>query len=205
MAISTYSELQSAVGDFLNRQDLTTVIPTFIALAEADLNRSIRHRSMLTRSTATIDTQFTALPADFLEAKNIQLNSTPITVLRYVTMEHADLVRQRNPTGQPCYYSIVGDTLEVVPVPDASFTAELTYYKKLTALSDSDTTNWLLSYHPDVYLYGTLMQSAPYLKDDQRIPIWGSLYRQYLADVNASSDKAEFSGSALHMRPRTWI
>lgn len=205
MAISTYSELQSAVGDFLNRQDLTTVIPTFIALAEADLNRSIRHRSMLTRSTATIDTQFTALPTDFLEAKNIQLNSEPITVLRYVTMEHADLVRQRNPTGQPVYYSIVGDTLEVVPVPDASFTAELTYYKKLTALSDSDTTNWLLSYHPDVYLYGTLMQSAPYLKDDQRIPIWGSLYRQYLADVNASSDKAEFSGSALHMRPRTWI
>lgn len=205
MAISTYSELQSAVGDFLNRQDLTTVIPTFIALAEADLNRSIRHRSMLTRATATIDSQFTALPTDFLEAKNIQLNSEPITVLRYVTMEHADLVRQRNPTGQPVYYSIVGDTLEVVPVPDASFTAELTYYKKITALSDSDTTNWLLSYHPDVYLYGTLMQSAPYLKDDQRIPIWGSLYRQYLADVNASSDKAEFSGSALHMRPRTWI
>ena len=66
MAISTYAELQSAVGDFLNRQDLTTVIPTFIALAEADLNRSIRHRSMLTRSTATIDSQFTALPTDFL-------------------------------------------------------------------------------------------------------------------------------------------
>ena len=205
MAISTYAELQSAVGDFLNRQDLTTVIPTFIALAEADLNRSIRHRSMLTRATATIDSQFTALPADFLEAKNIQLNSEPITVLRYVTMEHADLIRQRNPTGQPVYYSIVGDTLECVPVPDTSFTAELTYYKKITALSDEVESNWLLSYHPDVYLYGTLMQSAPYLKDDQRIPIWGSLYRQYLADVNASSDKAEFSGGALHMRPRTWI
>ena len=205
MAISTYAELQSAVGDFLNRQDLTTVIPTFIALAEADFNRSIRHRSMLTRATATIDSQFTALPTDFLEAKNIQLNSEPITVLRYVTMEHADLVRQRNPTGQPVYYSIVGDTLEVVPVPDASFTAELTYYKKIPALVDDTDTNWLLSYHPDVYLYGTLMQSAPYLKDDQRIPVWGSLYRQYLADVNASSDKAEFSGSALHMRPRTWI
>jgi hypothetical protein len=205
MAISTYSELQSAVGDFLNRQDLTTVIPTFIALAEADLNRSIRHRSMLTRSTATIDDQFTALPADFLEAKNIQLNSEPITVLRYVTMEHADLIRQRNPTGQPCYYTIVGDTLECVPVADTSYTAELTYYKKITALANDATSNWLLSYHPDVYLYGTLMQSAPYLKDDQRIPVWGSLYRQYLADVNASSDKAEFSGGALFMRPRTWI
>ena len=205
MAISNYSQLQSAVGDFLNRQDLEAVIPTFISLAEADLNRSIRHRSMLTRSTATIDTQFTALPTDFLEAKNIQLNSEPITVLRYVTMEHADLVRQRNPTGQPCYYSIVGDTLEVVPVPDTSYTAELTYYKKITALADDATSNWLLSYHPDVYLYGTLMQSAPYLKDDQRIPVWGSLYRQYLADVNASSDKAEFSGGALFMRPRTWI
>jgi hypothetical protein len=160
---------------------------------------------MLTRSTATIDDQFTALPADFLEAKNIQLNSEPITVLRYVTMEHADLIRQRNPTGQPCYYTIVGDTLECVPVADTSYTAELTYYKKITALANDATSNWLLSYHPDVYLYGTLMQSAPYLKDDQRIPVWGSLYRQYLADVNASSDKAEFSGGALFMRPRTWI
>ena len=205
MAITTYSELQSAVGDFLNRQDLTTVIPTFIALAEADFNRSIRHRSMLTRATATIDAQFTALPTDFLEAKNIQLNSTPITVLRYVTMEHADLVRQADPTGQPRYYTIVGDTLECVPVADASYTAELTYYKKIAALANDNTSNWLLSYHPDVYLYGTLMQSAPYLKDDQRIPVWGSLYRQYLADVNASSDKAEFSGGALFMRPRTWI
>ena len=205
MAITTYSELQSAVGDFLNRQDLTTVIPTFIALAEADLNRSIRHRSMLTRATATIDAQFTALPTDFLEAKNIQLNSTPITVLRYVTMEHADLVRQSDPAGQPRYYTIVGDTLECVPVADTSYTAELTYYKRIPSLDDDAETNWLLSYHPDVYLYGTLMQSAPYLKDDQRIPVWGSLYRQYLADVNASSDKAEFSGSALYMRPRTWI
>jgi hypothetical protein len=157
---------------------------------------------MLCRATATLDTHFTALPTDFLEAKNIQLNSTPVKTLQYVTMEMADMLRggTYDTPGTPLYYTIVGDTLEVVPVPDAEQTVELTYYKKITSLSDSVTSNWLLSSHPDVYLYGSLMQAAPYLKDDERIAVWGPLYRQFVNDLNSSSDKAEVSGSLLRMR-----
>ena len=197
-----YSELKSSIADFLNRQDLTSAIPTFIKLCEADLNRSIRHRSMLCRATATLETQYTALPADFLEAKNIQLNSSPMVSLQYVTMEQADLLRagQYGTAGQPKFYTIIGDTIEVVPTPSVEYTIELTYYKKLPTLSDSSTSNWLLSSHPDVYLYGSLMQSAPYLKDDERVGVWGSLYRQFVSDVNISSDKSEISGSRLVMR-----
>jgi hypothetical protein len=89
----TYAELKSAIADFLNRQDLTSVIPTFIQLAEASINRTVRHRRMLSRATATLTSQFTDLPDDFLEAKNIQLNSNPVTPLSFVTLEHADLLR----------------------------------------------------------------------------------------------------------------
>jgi hypothetical protein len=196
-----YSELKSSIADFLNRQDLTSVIPTFIQLCEADLNRTVRHKSMLTRATATLDTHFTALPADFLEAKNIQLNTEPVTSLQYVTMEHADLLRQKyTTTGVPKYYALVGDTIEVVPLPAEDYTIELTYYKKIPSLSDSSTSNWLLSSHPDVYLYGSLMQAAPYLKDDERIAVWGPLYRQFISDLNFASDKAEVSGARLVMR-----
>lgn len=195
-----YSELKAAVADFLNRQDLTSVIPTFIKLCEADLNRTVRHRSMLVRATALLDTHFTTLPDDYLEAKNIQLNTTPVTSLQYVTMEHADLLRQSFTSGKPRYYTLVGDTIEVVPPPDGDYTIELTYYGSLTPLSDTVSSNWLLAAHPDVYLYGTLMQSAPYLKDDERIPVWGQLYRQLLSDVNLSSDRSEVSGAALVMR-----
>ena len=199
-----YTTLKSSVADWLNRQDLTAVIPTLVALAEADFNRSIRHRLMLGRATTTLDSHFTALPADFLEAKNVQLDTTPLSILKYATMEQADLIRRGDSTGQPRYYTIIGDTLEVVPVPDADYQIELTYYKQIPALSDDNLTNWLINSHPDVYLYGTLMQAAPYLKDDERIAVWGTLYRQFVSDLNLSSDKAEVSGSTLVMRTSVW-
>jgi hypothetical protein len=195
-----YTELQAAIASFLNRQDLTSVIPTFVSLVEANLNRVLRHRSMLGRATANLDTDFTTLPSDFLEAKNIQLNTNPVTSLRFVTIEHADLLKDGT-AGQPQYYTLVGDTLEVVPSPDTSYTVELVYYKKLPALS-INSTNWLLTSHPDVYLYGALMQAAPYLKNDERLQVWGSLYTAAISDLNAASDKAEFSGASLVMRAR---
>jgi hypothetical protein len=198
-----YSGLLSSVASFLNRQDLTAVIPTFVQLCEADLNRTVRHRSMLARATATLNDQFIALPQDYLEAKNIQLNTSPVTSLEFLSMELADEARiQHSSAGQPKWYTLVADTIEVVPTPSQDYTVELVYYKKLTALSDSDTSNWLLSSHPDVYLYGTLMQSAPYLKDDERISVWGPLYKQFVADLNSASDRAEYSGSLLKMRTK---
>jgi hypothetical protein len=195
-----YTELQAAIASFLNRQDLTSVIPTFVTLVESGLNRVLRHRSMLGRSTATLDTDFTTLPADFLEAKNVQLNTNPVTSLRFVSIEHADRLKTES-TAQPQYYTLVGDTLEVVPSPDTSYTVELVYYKKLPALS-GNSTNWLLTSHPDVYLYGSLMQAAPYLKNDERLSVWGALYAAAISDLNASSDRTEFSGASLVMRTR---
>ena len=140
-----YTTLKSSIADFLNRQDLTAVIPTFIALCEADLNRTVRHRSMLTRATATLDTQFTKLPLDYLEAKNVQLNTTPVTSLKYVTMEQADLLRQTYRTaGVPKYYTLVGDTIEVVPEPADEYTIELVYYKSIPSLSRRSLLNPLI-------------------------------------------------------------
>jgi hypothetical protein len=199
MAISTYSELQSAIADELNRQDLTSVIPNWISLAEATFNRLLRHRKMLCRATATLDTQFTALPSDFLEAKNIQLNTTPVTSLEFVTIEQADKLRSEYTAGVPKYYTIVGDTIEVVPTPSENQTIELVYYKKLTPLS-AGTGNFLLSFHPDLYFYASLQHSAPYLKDDSRLEIWSAVTSSLIDQVNQESDKAEHSGATLRTR-----
>ena len=201
-----YSELQTNIASWLNRQDLSAVIPTFISLAEADFNRSLRTRDMLCRATATLDTQFTALPSDFLEAKNVQLNVNPVRPLEYVTLEYADFLRSGNfiTAGKPLYFTIHNGALETVPIPDSDYEIEFTYYKKITPLSDSNTSNWLLSSHPDIYLYGSLMQSAPYLKDDERMGVWGSLYRQMIADANNASDNAEASGGVMKMRTKPW-
>jgi hypothetical protein len=200
MAITSYSELKSAIADELNRQDLTSVISTWISLAEANFNRTIRHRKMLCRSTAILDSQFTALPSDFLEAKNVQLQDAES--LEFLTVELADKYRNQmySGAGAPQFYTILGETLEVVPTPDSDRTIELTYYKKLTSLSDSVQSNWLLVSHPDLYFYASLQHSAPYLKDDERIALWSTISQTLTDSVNLESEKAEKSGSVLKIR-----
>ena len=204
MSISTYAELKAAVADFLNRDDLDSAVASFIALAEADMGRSIRHWRMETRSTAEIDTQYSALPADFLQAIRFYITSNNTHPLELISQN--ELLDRKmanlNTSGMPKFYAITAGEIEVYPVPDGTYDAELYYYKSIPALSDSNTTNWLLTYYPDAYLYGALIHSAPYLKDDARIQVWVGLYQNAIASINAESDKTKFGGSGLRIKVR---
>jgi hypothetical protein len=207
MAISTKAELHTAVANWLNRSDLTSRIPEFISLAEAQLNRLLRTREMLVRSTASATGQYISIPTDYLEMMNIELTSTsPPKRLIYITSDRSDDYReqQNNKTGAPSYYTIEGDAIQLLPTPDATYTLQLNYYKDITAiagLADSGN-NWLLTSHPDIYLYGTLLQSAPYLMDPQSIGTWGTMYAQSIQELQTADDKSKYSGGTLNMRPK---
>ena len=191
MAITTYDELQSSVADWLNRDDLTSVIPDFITLAEAQFNRSIRHREMVARATATLSSRYSATPGDWLQTVQLHLQTDPIQPLEYVTEETLNEYRSKSSaSGRPKFFTMVGTEYEVYPAPDSSYTAEVVYYAKIPALSDSDTSNWLLSLSPDIYLYGALIQSAPYLKDDERLPVWFGIYQKLVEDMNVSDERS---------------
>lgn len=203
MSITTYSELKSAIADWLLRDDLTTVIPTFIALAEAQFNREIRDYRMVKRSTAQVDTEYFVPPADWLENIRFQLNTTPATTLDFVTPDQmSEEESRRGSTGRPMYFTMIGSNFQIMPIPDSTYDAELVYYSKIASLSDSNTTNWLLTDSPDIYLYGALMQAAPYLSDDQRIQVWGGLYRQGIEAMRTQSDRAKVGSSSLRMKPK---
>lgn len=204
MAITTYSELKSTVADWLNRSDLTATVPTFIQLAESAFNRRLRVRQMVKRANATVDTQFFAFPSDFLEVKSFQLNTVPLTRLTFVTEDQANALRANTylTSGKPVHFSVIGTQMEVVPTPDTSYTGELTYFAKIPALSDSNTSNWLLEYAPDLYLYGTLMQSAPYLRDDERTALWAGLHRSIMDDIVAADERASTATTPI-VRART--
>jgi hypothetical protein len=206
MALTTYNELKSSVADWLNRTDLTAVVPDFISLAEAQIERTLRTRQMIVRATAAIDTEYSAVPADFLETKSIKLNTNPVTALAFDSIDAMDLMKSTRylSPGKPQYFSIVGGQIRVLPVPDNSYTAELTYYAKLTKLSSTVASNWLLASSPDVYLYGSLMQASPYLKDDTRIPVWSSMYTSALEAIQVADDRGATSGGAIMMRARTF-
>lgn len=204
MALDTYSGLKTTIADYLNRDDLTSVIPSFITLAEAKFNRKLRMRQMIKRATATIDTQYFAYPADWLQAKEFILNTNPITYMEFVTDKQANELRQNQiiATGKPSYYTIIGTQIEVIATPDTGYTGELTYYGKISALSDSNTSNWLLAYAPDLYLYGALLEAAPYLKDDERLGTWSTLYTNSLGDMEVADQRASVA-STLIVRARS--
>lgn len=201
--IADYDELKAAIADFLNREDLTAVIPTFIKLAEADISRSVRDFRMEKRSTAAVDTQYSALPTDWVETLRVQI-ADPVSRIEMTSNGAlADMrAKSGNMPGMPTHYAHTAGGLELFPKPDAEYTIEILYYGKITVLSDAAPTNWLLSAAPDVYLYGALVQSAPYLKDDARAAVWAGLYQNAVTNQNAASDRARYSGSGLRLRTR---
>lgn len=203
MTISTYDELKSAVADWLNRADLAPAIPAFIRLAEARFNRELRTRKQVKRATAVLDSQYLHLPSDWLEAARLQLNTTPPRVLSYVTMDAALQLRsQRYGDTDANAFTIVDDTLEVVPVVGSATELEMAYYRKIPALSDENPTNWLLTEWPDLYLYSTLIHAAPYLREDDRITTWKGMADQMLEEIRVSDDRAKHSGGPLVARSR---
>ena len=203
MTITNFGTLKTAIADTLNRDDLASVIPQFVSLAQAQFNRKIRSHRQITRGSLTIDGQFEALPADWLETIRITMDANPIRVLTQISMD--DLTRYRtaidNTTDAPVYFSHNGTDIELFPTPSTSYTGEITYYAKITALSADGDTNWLLTNNPDVYLYGSLVHTAPYLKDDARITVWAALLAQAMDQIEDETAAARF-GSPLRMRMR---
>jgi hypothetical protein len=207
MAISTKAELNTAVANWLNRSDLTARIPEFTSLAEASFNRNLRTREMLVRSTASTTGQYVSLPTDYLEMLNIELTSTsPPKRLIYITSDRSDDYRERqnNETGTPDYYTIEGTSIQLLPTPSASVTVQLNYYQDIPALSGlaDSGNNWLLLAHPDIYLYGTLMQASPYIMDSQSAQIWDGLLSRSMQELQMSDEKSRYSGGTLNMRPK---
>ena len=107
MAISTYSELQSSMADFLNRSDLTSVIPTFIALGEARMNRDIRHWQMENRASTTIDGQYLTKPSDWVETIRLHLTGQNTSAMDLLSTQAMADKRQgaENVAGKPKYYA----------------------------------------------------------------------------------------------------
>ncbi len=205
MALATYSDLQAAIAATLNREDLTSVIPDFIALAEAGHARDIRHWRMEERSTATFDGRYTAIPDDWLGTIRLTMGNAAqgYRALALISADQMERERARgaDTSGVPRFYAQTGGELEVWPSPGSSYTGELVYWQRVPALSDSATSNWLLTFAPDAYLYGALLHSAPYLASDARIAVWGGLYGAAVAALNGSSSAERMSGTSLRIRP----
>lgn len=200
MALSNYGDLKTALATLLVRDDLTASIPDFIAILEARVNREVKFRNRRMEATTTLaysSTDEATLPSDFLEARTVVWNSTPRIRLEYLTPAQFFDAYTTDTPASPVNHTIIGDTLKIGPFPNSNSGVRLTYYQRLTALADDTDTNWLLQYHPDVYLYGSAIQSAPYLGEDERLQTWIGLYDRAAAAVQGEDARARFAGAPL--------
>jgi len=207
MAITTYAELQTATANWLDRTDLTARIPEFIELAEANFNRVIRQPDMIAKDDSfSLAGRYTTLPTDTLEIIRIVVDLTPVIVLEYLTPEEISQRRiVMSSTGKPYYFTMIGGStnqLEILPSPDSTYTSSIVYYTRIAALTDSATTNWLLDSHPDIYLFGTLVEAEPYLKNDERMPMWTSRLDKALNALGLQGQRERHTASGLIMRSR---
>ena len=206
MALNTYTGLKASIADFLNRDDLTSVIEDFITLAESQINRDVRHMKMEARANGQQDAndEYMQIPSDWVETIRLHLTGTGTTVLNLISRDAMADKRaaNENMAGTPTAYTHADSQFQLHPTPNATTDFELLYYQKLPALSSSNADNWLLLEAPDVYLYGALLHSAPYLAEDERVAIWAQMYSAAVMQLNEASESARYSGSGLKLKIR---
>lgn len=208
----TYAGLCAKIADTLNRQDLAAIIPDFTVLATARLSRNLarmRHPKALTHDTSLVATgALTPAPSDFVAPYKLGVSNNPTYAprLEFLSPDEVDALTPVQLTGPIRYYTLVGANFEFIPRPSSVAPAnlDLWYFAALPGLDDTHTTNWLLSAHPDLYLYGSLVHSAPYLKDDARVQVWETMYQTILSEVELEAAQMTRPQSKLNAHARSF-
>jgi len=201
VSLDTYDDLKTAVGDWLDRDDLMQHVDDFIDIAEARHRDEVRFREILVSDTLAFDDgdRTEALPADFAQIKYMRLiNPSTGAARRFLwplvqLTEDAFVEKSSNCEGPPKYFTI-NNLIEFDTEAEQDYTIDILYYKTMTALASGNQSNELLVRAPDVYLYGALSASAPFLMNDERIATWEGLYREARDRVNLSERTNKLSG-----------
>lgn len=194
--IADYNSLKAEIANWLARSDLTDTIPTLVQLAEARINRDVWVARRMVRSTETVAVGgFVPLPADF--SRMGSLLTAQGGAWRPLDALASDFVHTSNYA--PVGYAIVGDQIRMIGTTATE--VRLTYWAKVPALSDSQSQNWLLVSEPGLYLHAALIESAPLLKADNRVPIWERQYQLIVDGLNANDGYARYGSAAAQVAP----
>lgn len=199
MAITTFSELKTAVLAWAERTDLTAYDDDFVTLADAQIRRdlagqSIRVRDMETTTDLTPTSGVVTLPTNFLAMKRVQARTSSPRRLEYKPQDWLDEAYPDGAEGDPSFYTVAGTSLSMFPLTDSDI--RITYYAYPTALSDNDPTNWLLTKYPDVYLFAGLVQLELYTGNTEGVAKWLGAYSAALQGLAAAgADEAITAGT----------
>ena len=203
-AFTSYDNLKTNIADYLARSDLTDKIPMFVSLAEKRLNRDLRLRQTLQQSSYSLTSGFKVpTPTDFLEMKDIHIDANPIINLNFKTVSQFYRLNNSSGSGRPINYTLISDNFVLAPRPTGSSTINMTYYKIPKVMSDTNPSNEYLEVCPDLLLYASLVESAPFLMNDERLTTWESLYTRGLTSITKSDEQSEFPAQPLAVQITT--
>ena len=197
MSLTTYDGLKSEIVDYLHRADVTTAtaaVDSAIDLLEAWASRNLRTRWQAQEATATA-AEYMELPSDFAQMRDIQWQGSPRVNLRYMTPEMADVYDTSGSTSISKFYTVVGNQIRLIPAPSSGTTIRMAYWKTVPALTSGNTTNWLLTNHPDAYLYGSLMHLRGYIEDDARAQQAMQAWGRIVAEIEREGKRSMYGGA----------
>jgi hypothetical protein len=204
--INSYATLKTQVLAWIHRDGdvaLTVEAEELVQFGENRIYRDLRVRQMETALSATMASGVLAVPTGYIEMKHARIDGTPTNKLE---RKDAEWIYHNYPSrsagGRPRYFAREGDSFIFGQYPDSDYTVKGSYYKRLTALSDDNTTNWLITDAPDLILFAALCEAEPYIQNDERIALWEKKYEQVKARVQRQDDNEEFSGSPLNATVR---
>ena len=200
MSLDTYANLQTAIANFAHRGDLTAVIPDLITLAEVRINGDLdaRLQDIKTALSTVANTESVSLPSDVIDIRHLSVSSTtPIQVLVYQVPDSFEVSHAWGETGTPRAYTVIGSLLYLAPVPDAVYTLDLVYKGRVPSLSTTNTTNYLLTNYPKVYLAAAMCEVAIYTKSPVLAQLWEP---QYKAAINAVNSQDWATSSTMRVK-----
>jgi hypothetical protein len=194
MALTNYAELVSAVGTWMRRSGstaFTALIPDFITLFEADLNRTLRCREQETIATITMTAGAGSLPTDWLEFESVKWDGADPRILTPKSVHSLVSLYPDTQTGDPMHYAVQGTQIIVRPLSDEDLVT--VYYIKVPALTSGASTNWLMTKAPDAYLYGCIAEANAYIEELEKAIAWKQRSMKVLDDLGLL-DRDRFGG-----------
>jgi len=204
--MDTYEKLVEMVASYLGRNDLNERIPDFIRLTEADLSRGLNLRAQeeVKKGTLVAGQGYLDLPEDLQTPRLLRVDTDPMRLVSIVSMDKFAGINDSAASqgvNYPLAATIVGDKLYLAPAPQSADDYTLFYLARLMPLSSKNSSNRILRDAPDALLFGALMHSAPYIGDDERTVLWGTMYSQAKEAYRRLEWRARTSGGPLRIRP----
>jgi hypothetical protein len=191
-AVMTYDSLVENIQSYLERSDAATLekIPLFIMLAEQVIASQIKFLGNLTVNTSAMVANQAVVDKPARWHKTVSMNVTVSGERKPVLLRKYEYLREYWPdptaSGEPKFYADYDYTHWLVaPTPDAAYNFEVLYYERVQPLDSSNQTNWFTIYAPQALLYGSLLQAMPFLKNDDRMPMWQAQYDAIINTLKA--------------------